>query len=163
MHSWTIERLTHQAPEAGTYRGGPHPECPFKCLIADLQSKTQASRTEKDPRQGSPLSAWMGRTMEKDWPKRSSDYKLPEAQEKTLSFWAFFSHSHIFIVVINLCLYIGLLQFCGVFFFFLSSFSLFLIFKNYYYFSTFIPLFPTLLFPFQLILNIYKSYLSTSI
>ena len=43
--------------------------------------------------------------------------------------------SHIFIVVINLCLYIGLSQFCGVFlffpFFFLlpSFFFLFLIFK----------------------------------
>ena len=43
-------------------------------------------------------------------------------------------------------------------FFFLSFFFLILIFKTYYYFYTFIPLFdfPTLLFPLQLIFNVYK-------
>ena len=38
--------------------------------------------TKKDPRQGSLLSAWTGRTMEKDWPKRPSDRQLQEAQKK---------------------------------------------------------------------------------
>ena len=38
--------------------------------------------TKKDPRQGSPLSARTGRSMEKDWSKRPSDHQLPEAQEK---------------------------------------------------------------------------------
>ena len=54
----------------------------------------------------------------------------------------------LFIVVINLCLYIGLLQLCGVFlfppfFFLLPLFFLlsFLIFKNLLFFCTFIPLF----------------------
>ena len=44
-------------------------------------------------------------------------------------------------------------------------FSIFLIFKIYYYFPTFIPLlaFPTVLFPLQLIFDIYKFSLSTSI
>ena len=46
-----------------------------------------------------------------------------------------------------------------------SSFALILNFKAYYYFSTFIPsfAFPTVLFPFQLIFNVYKSSLSTSV
>ena len=39
--------------------------------------------TEKHPRQGSHLSARMGRSMEKDWSMRPSDHQLPEAQEKT--------------------------------------------------------------------------------
>ena len=38
--------------------------------------------TEKDPRQGSPLSAWMGRATEEDWPKRSSYRQLQEARKK---------------------------------------------------------------------------------
>ena len=38
--------------------------------------------TEKDPRQGSPLSAWMGRATEEDWPKRSSYHQLQEAGKK---------------------------------------------------------------------------------
>ena len=38
--------------------------------------------TEKDPRQGSRLSAWMGGIMEKDWPKRPSDLQLQGAQKK---------------------------------------------------------------------------------
>ena len=47
--------------------------------------------TEKDPRQGSPLSslelsssAWMQGTKEKDWHKKPSDCQLQEAQKKTL-------------------------------------------------------------------------------
>ena len=32
--------------------------------------------------QGSPLSAWTGSITEKDWPKRSSDRQLQEAQKK---------------------------------------------------------------------------------
>ena len=40
--------------------------------------------TEKNPRQGSPLSAWMGRAMQKDWPKKPFDCQLQEARKKTL-------------------------------------------------------------------------------
>ena len=40
--------------------------------------------TEKDPSQGSPLSAQMGGAIEKDWPKRPSDRQLQEAQKMTL-------------------------------------------------------------------------------
>ena len=38
--------------------------------------------TEKDPRQGSPVSAWMGGAKEKDWPKRPSDHQLQETRKK---------------------------------------------------------------------------------
>ena len=81
----------------------------------------------------------------------------------------------IFTVAINLCLYIGPLQFCGIFLFFLFSFffsffpSFFIIlikhFLNLFYFSTIIALFafPTALFPLQLIFNVYESASSTSI
>ena len=31
--SWTIESLAHQMLDALNYRVGPHPECPFKCLM----------------------------------------------------------------------------------------------------------------------------------
>ena len=54
--SWTTERTAHQTPDAPNYRMRPHPGCPFKCLMCQM--------TEKDPRQGSPLTAWLGRTME---------------------------------------------------------------------------------------------------
>jgi len=74
--SWTTERLAHQMPDTLNYRAGPNPGYPFKCLL--LQS------TEKDPRQGSPLSAWTGGTTEKYWPKRTSDCQLQEARKKTL-------------------------------------------------------------------------------
>ena len=37
---------------------------------------------EKDPRQGNPLSAWMGGAIEKNRPKRPSDHQLQEAQKK---------------------------------------------------------------------------------
>ena len=47
--SWIIERLAHQMPDTLNYRVGPHPGCPFKCLACPS--------TEKDSRQGSPLSA----------------------------------------------------------------------------------------------------------
>ena len=82
----------------------------------------------------------------------------------------------LFIVAINLCLYVELLQLCGVFlFFFLFSSSIlffFSLFQNfylyffkraYYIFSTFIPLFgfPTVLFPLHLIFDVYKSSSST--
>ena len=39
--------------------------------------------TEKNPRQGSPVSAWMGRAMEKDWPKKPSDCQLQELKKDT--------------------------------------------------------------------------------
>ena len=42
--SWTIERLAHQMPDSLNYRVGPHPACPFKCLMCWT--------TEKDPSQG---------------------------------------------------------------------------------------------------------------
>ena len=38
--------------------------------------------TEKNPRQGSPLSDWTGGAMERDWPKRPSDHQLQEAKKK---------------------------------------------------------------------------------
>ena len=37
---------------------------------------------EKDPREESPLSVWIGRSTQKDWSKRSSDRQLPEVQKK---------------------------------------------------------------------------------
>ena len=60
--SWTMERLAHQTLMLLNYRVGPHPGWPFECLTCPT--------TEKDPRQGSPLSAWKGGTMVKVWPKR---------------------------------------------------------------------------------------------
>ena len=78
----------------------------------------------------------------------------------------------LFIVVINLCLYVGLLQFCGVFLFFFFSLSLIiLIFLNllyFFYVYSFVCLsyysFPLAvnLFFLQLIFNVYKSS-STSV
>ena len=46
--SWTIERLAHQMPDALNYRAGPHPGCPFKCLMC---------RSTDNPSQGPPLCA----------------------------------------------------------------------------------------------------------
>ena len=79
-------------------------------------------------------------------------------------FELFFFSTVTFFVVINLCLYVGLLQFCGVSLFFLSFFN-FTILNLLLFFFTFIPLFafPTILFPLQLIFNVYKSSLFTSI
>ena len=74
--SWTINRLAHQTPDALNYRVGPQPEGPFMCWMHRT--------TEKDTRQGSPLSAWTGGATQKDWPKRPSDRQLQEAQKKTL-------------------------------------------------------------------------------
>jgi len=76
----------------------------------------------------------------------------------------------LFIVVINLCLYVELLQFCELFlFFFFFFFRLFFIiltfnFLTYYFFYIFITLFafPTVLFHMQLNFNVYKPS-STSI
>ena len=31
--TWTIERLARQTPDALNNRAGPHPGCPFKCLM----------------------------------------------------------------------------------------------------------------------------------
>jgi len=73
---WTIERLAHQMPEALNYRVGPQAGGPSMCLMHRT--------TKKDPKLGSPLSAWMGRAMEKDWPKRPSDCLLQEPRKKTL-------------------------------------------------------------------------------
>ena len=86
---------------------------------------------------------------------------------KSKAFELFVSSATIFIVVISLCLYIGLLQsvqfsFPFFSFFFALFLILILIFKPII-FSTFIPLFafPTALFPLKLIFNVYKSFLST--
>ena len=74
--SWKIERLAHQTPNALNYRVGPQPGGPL--YVPD------ALKTEKDPRQGSPLSAWMDGAMEKDQPKRPSDCQLQEAQKRLI-------------------------------------------------------------------------------
>ena len=79
--------------------------------------------------------------------------------KKLLSFF-FPSSVTFFIVVINLCLYIGLLQFCEVFlFFFFSIFSVLILIFRPIIFYTFISLFafPTVLFSLQLIFKVYKS------
>ena len=66
---------------------------PSKAWRSDLQSRTPGGglpmclmhqTTERDPRQGSPLSAWTDRVMEKDWPKRPSNRQLQEAWRKIL-------------------------------------------------------------------------------
>ena len=83
-----------------------------------------------------------------------------------LFFPLFFSSVTFLTVVINLCLYVGLLSFVVFSFFFSLSLSFFNFnFLTYYYFSTFIPLFafPTALFSLQLIFNVYKSSLFASI
>ena len=55
---WQLNnREAGQMPDTGNYREGPHPGRPFKCLLH--------RSTEKDPRQGSPLSAWMGGATER--------------------------------------------------------------------------------------------------
>jgi len=74
--------------------------------------------------------------------------------------------------VINLCLYDGLLQFCGDFLFYFFPFSFFFdfllssfsnfqfsFFETYHIFSTCIPFFAflTILFPLQLTFNVCKS------
>ena len=38
--------------------------------------------TEKDPRQGSPLTALMGGATEKDWPKRPSDANYKRLEKR---------------------------------------------------------------------------------
>ena len=76
IHSWAVERLAHQMPDALNYRVGPHPGSSFKRLMSQT--------TEKDPKQRSPLNTWTGGAMEKDWPKGPSDHQLQEAQKKTL-------------------------------------------------------------------------------
>ena len=62
-------------PDALNYRVGPHPGCPFMCLLC--------LTAEKDPRQGSLLSAWMGRASGKDWSRRPFDCQLQEIPIKT--------------------------------------------------------------------------------
>ena len=83
-------------------------------------------------------------------------------------FLSFFFPSVTFLIVdINLCLYVGLLQFYVIFlfffllFFFLFSFLILIFLKPIIIFSTFIPLFafPTVLFPLQLIFNVCLLYL----
>ena len=42
LHSWTVERLAHQTPDAMSYRVGPHQGAPLSAWHADLQSRTPA-------------------------------------------------------------------------------------------------------------------------
>ena len=42
IHSWTIERLAHQTPDALNYRVGPQPGRPFKCLTRPSTDRTPA-------------------------------------------------------------------------------------------------------------------------
>ena len=56
------------------YRVGSQAGGPSMCLMRQT--------TEKDPTQGSPVSAYMGRaTTDKDWPNRPSDHQLQKAQK----------------------------------------------------------------------------------
>ena len=61
ISSWMMERLTHQMPATLNSGVGTHPGCPFMWLMCQI--------TEKAPKQGSPISSWTGRAMEKDWPR----------------------------------------------------------------------------------------------
>ena len=76
LQSRTPPRMLLYVTESQIYRVGPQPGGPSICLTPRT--------TEKDPRQGSPLSAWTGTAMEKDWPKRPSDSQLQEAWKRTL-------------------------------------------------------------------------------
>ena len=67
ISSWTTERLAHQMPDA-LYRVGSQPGGPSMCPMHRT--------TEKDPRQKSRISAWMGGATEKDWPKRPNSKAL---------------------------------------------------------------------------------------
>ena len=69
------DALNYRVPDTQIYRVGPQQGGPPMCLMCWT--------TEKDLRQGSPLSAWRGGATEKDWPKRPSDRQLQEAQKKT--------------------------------------------------------------------------------
>ena len=64
-------------PDLPIYREDPSQGVPL--YVPDAHGTT-----EKDPRQGSPLRAWMGIATEKGWPKRPSDCQLQEAGKKTL-------------------------------------------------------------------------------
>ena len=56
--SWTIKSLANQVPDSLIYRVGAHPGAPSMCLMPQT--------TEKNPSQGSPLSAWKSGAMEKE-------------------------------------------------------------------------------------------------
>ena len=70
----TPHRVPLQVPDMLIYRVGPQAGGPSMCLMPQT--------TEKDPRQGSPLSAWTGGAVEKAWPKRPSDHQLQDAWNK---------------------------------------------------------------------------------
>ena len=76
LQSRTPPKVLLSVTDAWNYEQDPNQGAPFKCLSCQT--------TEKDPRQEIPLSACMGRAMEKDWPKRPSDHQLQEAQKRTL-------------------------------------------------------------------------------
>ena len=71
-NTWRTELQSRTPPRCRT-RVGPQPGAPSMCRT-----------TQKDPRQGNPLNAWMSGATEKDWPKRPSDRQLQEARKKTL-------------------------------------------------------------------------------
>ena len=76
LPSRTTPRVLLSVPDALIYGVESQPVGPSMWLT----SRT----TEKDPRQPSPLSAWIGGPTEKAWSKRPSDCQLQEAQKKTL-------------------------------------------------------------------------------
>ena len=115
ISSWTLERLAHQMPDHWTTEQDPTqgaplsawcanlqsrtpPGCPFKCLMCQFTGRPppplargvplcvwRAEQQRRTPGNGPPLSAWMGRAMEKDWPKKLSDCQLRETWKKTLT------------------------------------------------------------------------------
>ena len=75
LQSRTPPRVPFWVPDALIYRVGPQSgKATSICLMG--------TTTEKDPRQGIPISSWKGGATEKDWPKRPSDRQLQEAQKK---------------------------------------------------------------------------------
>ena len=75
ISSWTAERLAHQRPDALSYRVDPTQGGLSMCLTRQTP--------ERDLREGSPLSSWMGGVTEEDRPKRPSERQLAEARGKT--------------------------------------------------------------------------------
>ena len=93
-------------PEALNYRVGPHPGCSFKRLMHRTTVGIQSAPLRPDlpiyrigpqpggalyvpdvpnyregPQAGKPSKCLTGGVMEKDWPKKSSDPQLQEAQK----------------------------------------------------------------------------------
>jgi len=90
IHHHSLSPPTRQQRQLKNREAGPS-----NAWLTELQSRTPPSvgssmcltcqTTEKSPRQGSPLSAWMGRAMEKHWPKRPSDRQLLEKTDRAIT------------------------------------------------------------------------------